>query len=146
MLPGVARHSKSGASRPSSTSSRAYTLAAVLSAHEAVGLSVLVTAAVATIWGGTAYVRRREPRRVLGHVIALVQTLLVAQVGLGLLLLSDERRATDDLHYAYGTLALLAVLVPWMYAPSDPRRRLAWFTGATLLGGALATRAYLTSG
>jgi len=79
-------------------------------------------------------------------VIALVQTLLVAQVGLGLLLLSDDRRAPDDLHYAYGSLALLAVLAPWLYAPAEPRRRLAWFTGSTLLAGALATRAYLTSG
>jgi hypothetical protein len=118
----------------------------VLGAHEVVGLSVLVTAAVATIWGGVAYVRRRNPGRLLGHVIALVQTLLVAQVGLGLLLLSDDRRAPDELHYAYGTLALVAVLAPWMYAPAEPRRRLAWFTGATLLAGALATRAYLTSG
>ena len=118
----------------------------MLNAHEVVGLCVLVTAAVATIWGGAAYARRRNPGRVLGHVIALVQTLLVAQVGLGLLLLSDDRRASDELHYAYGSLALLAVLAPWLYAPAEPRRRLAWFTGATLLGGALATRAYLTSG
>jgi hypothetical protein len=118
----------------------------VLRAHEVVGLCVLVTAAAATIWGGATYLRRGEARPVLGHVIALVQTLLVAQVGLGLLLLSDERRAQDELHYAYGSLALLAVLAPWLYAPAEPRRRLAWFTGATLLGGALATRAYLTSG
>ena len=82
----------------------------------------------------------------LGHAIALVQTLLVAQVGLGLLLLSDDRRAPDDLHYVYGTLALAAVLAPWMYAPVEPRRRLGWFTGSSLLAGALATRAYLTSG
>jgi hypothetical protein len=118
----------------------------VLDAHQLIGLFVLVAAAVATVWGATAYVRRRVPGRLLGHVIALVQTLLVAQVGLGLLLVSDDRRASDDLHYVYGTLALAAVLAPWMYAPSEPRRRLAWFVGATLLAGALATRAYLTSG
>jgi hypothetical protein len=111
-----------------------------------VGLAVLVMAGVASVWGGSAYVRHRVPGRVLGHVIALVQTLLIAQVGLGLLLLSDDRRASDDLHYVYGSLALAAVLAPWMYAPVDPRRRLAWFVGATLLAGALATRAYLTSG
>jgi hypothetical protein len=115
-------------------------------AHEVVGLCVLVAAAAATIWGAAVYFRRREPGRLLGHVIAVVQTLLIAQVGLGLLLVSDGRKAADDLHYVYGTLALAAVLVPWMYAPTDPRRRLAWFVGATLLGGALATRAYLTSG
>jgi hypothetical protein len=118
----------------------------MLGAHEVVGVCVLVVAAVATIWGATAYFRRRDPGRTLGHVIALVQTLLVAQVGLGLLLVSDGRKAADELHYAYGTLALVAVLAPWMYAPTEPRRRLAWFVGATLLAGALATRAYLTSG
>lgn len=118
----------------------------MLGAHEVVGLCVLVAAAIATIWGAVAYFRRRDPGRMLGHVIALVQTLLVAQVGLGLLLVSDGRETTDDLHYVYGTLALAAVLAPWMYAPTEPRRRLAWFVGATLLAGALATRAYLTSG
>jgi hypothetical protein len=118
----------------------------MVGAHEVVGLCVLVAAAAATIWGAAAYFRRRDPGRLLGHVIAVVQTLLIAQVGLGLLLVSDGRKAADDLHYVYGTLALAAVLAPWMYAPADPRRRLGWFVGATLLGGALATRAYLTSG
>jgi hypothetical protein len=118
----------------------------MLGAHEVVGLCVLVAAAAATIWGAAVYFRRREPGRLLGHAIAVVQTLLIAQVGLGLLLVSDGRKAADELHYVYGTLALAAVLAPWMYAPADPRRRLAWFVGATLLGGALATRAYLTSG
>jgi hypothetical protein len=118
----------------------------MVGAHEVVGLAVLAAAAIATVWGAAAYFRRRDPGRALGHAIALVQTLLIAQVGLGLLLVSDGRETTDDLHYAYGTLALVAVLAPWLYAPSEPRRRLAWFVGATLLAGALATRAYLTSG
>lgn len=118
----------------------------MLRAHQIVGLCVLAVAAAGTAWGAASYFRHRNPGRVLGHVIALVQTLLIAQVGLGLLLVSDDRRAGDDLHYVYGTLALAAVLAPWMYAPTDPRRRLAWFVGATLLAGALATRAYFTSG
>ena len=78
------------------------------------------------------------------HALALAQTLIVAQVGLGLLLLSDDRRAPDDLHYAYGTFALAAVVSPWLYAPTEPRARLLWFAGATLLAGALAVRAYTT--
>jgi hypothetical protein len=118
----------------------------MLDAHRAVGLSVLAVAALATILGAAAYLRRRDPGRLVGHALALVQTLLVAQVAIGLLLLSDDRRSPDDLHYVYGTLSLLAVLSPWLYAPAEPRRRLAWFVGATLLAGALATRAYLTSG
>jgi hypothetical protein len=41
--------------------------------------------------------------------------------------------------------AVLAVAWPWIYAPRDPRRRLAWFAGATLLAAVLALRAYMTA-
>ena len=69
----------------------------------------------------------------------------MAQVAIGLLLLGDHRRAGDRLHYLYGSLALLATLSPWLYAPAEPRRRLLWFGGATLVAAALAVRAYMTA-
>ena len=53
-------------------------------------------------------------------------------------------RAPHRLHYLYGSLSLLAVLSPWLYAPHERRSRLAWFAGATLAAGALAVRAYMT--
>jgi hypothetical protein len=116
----------------------------MLTTHHALAFAVL-----AVTWGGGAAglwaYRRGRAGVTLGHLLALAQTVLVAQVGLGLLLLSDGRRAPDRLHYAYGTFALLAVLSPWMYAPDEPRRRLLWFSGATLLAGALAVRAYMTA-
>jgi hypothetical protein len=96
-------------------------------------------------WGLYYVLRKRTPGRVYAHVLALGQSLVIAQVGLGLLLLSDGRRVTDDLHYLYGALSLFAVLSPWLYAPPVPARRLAWFTGATLLTTALAVRAYTTA-
>jgi uncharacterized protein YhhL (DUF1145 family) len=117
----------------------------MLAAHHAVAFLVLAVTAVASVWGFVALARRRPAGRALEHLLALAQTVLIAQVGLGLLLLSDHRRAADRLHYVYGSLALLAVLSPWLYAPAEPRRRLAWFAGATLLAAALAVRAYLTS-
>ena len=98
------------------------------------------------MWGGLAYFRHRDAGRPLGHALALVQTLLIAQVVIGILLVWEFGGAPEVLHYAYVTLSLLAALSPWLYAPAEPRRRLAWFVGATLLAGALATRAYLTSG
>jgi hypothetical protein len=113
-------------------------------AHHAVAFLVLAVTWGAAILAGLAYWRRREPRGLATHLIALAQTLLIAQVGLGLLLLSGHRRAPDRLHYVYGTLSLLAVLSPWLYAPADRRARLAWFAGATLAAGALAVRAYMT--
>ena len=118
----------------------------MLHAHQTVAVLVLVSAAVAVVVGALAYRRGGTATGAARHLLALVQTLLVAQVALGLLLLSDNRRAPDQLHYAYGSFALAAVLAPWLYAPAEPRRRLLWFTGATLLAGLLAGRAYMTAG
>jgi hypothetical protein len=120
-------------------------LFSMLELHHAVAFLVLAVTGLGAVWGLVALARRRPPGRVLQHVLALAQTVLIAQVGLGLLLLSDHRRAPDRLHYVYGTLALAAVLSPWLYAPAEPRRRLIWFVGATLVAAALAVRAYLTS-
>jgi len=89
--------------------------------------------------------RRRRAGQSVAHLLALAQTLIVGQVALGLLLLSDHRRASDRLHYAYGTFALLAILAPWLYAPDEPRRRLLWFGGATLVAAALSVRAFMTA-
>jgi ABC-type spermidine/putrescine transport system permease subunit II len=117
----------------------------MLTAHHTVAFLVIAVCVVAGVWALVAYRRGRGAGRSLAHLLALAQTLIVAQVALGLLLLSDHRRAADRLHYLYGTLALGAILAPWLYAPNDPRRRLAWFSGATLVAAALAVRAYMTA-
>jgi hypothetical protein len=82
---------------------------------------------------------------VVAHLLALAQTLIVAQAAFGLLLLADHRHADKGVHYMYGSLAVLAVAWPWLYAPPEPRRRLAWFGGATLMAAVLAARAYMTA-
>jgi LPXTG-motif cell wall-anchored protein len=104
-------------------------------------IGVCVLASAAAFWAR----RRRRAGTVVAQLLALAQTLLVAQVALGLLLLSDHRRAADHLHYAYGTFALLAVLSPWLYAPTEPRARLLWFSIATLVAAALGVRAWMTA-
>jgi hypothetical protein len=118
----------------------------MLSAHETLGAVLIGVCALVALWGGLVYWRGRGAGELLAHGLALAQTLLVAQVGLGLLLLSDDRRAPDDLHYVYGTLAQAAVLSPWLYAPREPRARLLWFAVATLLAAALGIRAWTTGG
>lgn len=117
----------------------------MLTAHHVNAFLVIAVCAGAAIVAFTARRRGRAGGSV-AQVLALAQTLLVAQVGLGLLLLSDDRRAGDRLHYAYGTLALLAVLSPWLYAPAEPRARLTWFAVATLIAAALGVRAWMTAG
>ena len=118
----------------------------MLSVHRVLALSVIATCGVAAFSGGFLYWRGRGAGALTTHLLALAQTLLVAQVGIGLLLLSDGRRAADRLHYVYGSLALGAALVPWFYAPAEGQRRLLWFAGCTALAAALAIRAFTTSG
>jgi hypothetical protein len=117
----------------------------MLTLHRSLAFAVLAVTWGAAALGFWTYWRRRVGFTVQ-HALALAQTVLIAQVALGLLLLSRHYRAADKLHYAYGTFALLAVLAPWLYAPEEPRRRLLWFAGATLLAGALAVRAFMTAG
>ena len=116
----------------------------MLSVHRALAFAVLATCAGGAFAGGVLYWRRRGAGALTTHLLALAQTLLVAQVGVGLLLLSDGRRAVDQLHYLYGTLALAVALAPWFYAPESGPRRLLWFAGLVALAGALAVRAFMT--
>jgi hypothetical protein len=112
--------------------------------HEWLGGAVIVVCVVAAFVAGIRYWRSRGAGAIATHLLALAQTLLVAQVAVGLLLLADDRRAVEQLHYLYGTLALAAVLVPWFYAPSSGPRRLLWFAGTTGVAAALAVRAFMT--
>jgi hypothetical protein len=116
----------------------------MLTVHEWNGVLVIAACVAA---GAAALAARRWQVRggLVANLIALGQTLIAAQIGMGLLLLADDRRAEDGLHYAYGVFALLAVLAPFLYAPSEPRARLLWFGIAALVAAALAVRAYMTA-
>jgi hypothetical protein len=116
----------------------------MLTAHRVLGFVLLAVCLVATLLALVAY-RRREAGALVAHALVLAQTLVVAELLFGLLLLGDERHAKQGEHYMYGSLALLTVAWPWFYAPKEPRRRLAWFAGATLLAAVLAVRAWMTA-
>jgi hypothetical protein len=115
---------------------------AMVSVHEVLGIAVIAICLGAAVLGLVAH--RRGAGAVVSHALVLAQTALIAQAAVGLLLLSDGRRAPDKLHYAYGAFALGAVLSPWFYAPAAGSKRLLWFALTTLLAGALAVRAYMT--
>jgi hypothetical protein len=116
----------------------------MLTLHHWNGAVVIVACVVA---GVAALIARRRPPRggVTANLIALAQTLVAAQIGIGLLLIADDKRAPERLHYAYGVFALIALLAPFLYAPNDPRARLLWFGVAALVAAALAARAYMTA-
>ena len=71
----------------------------MLTAHHANAFLLISTCVVASAVAFFAW-RRGRAGRAVAQLLALAQTLLVAQVALGLLLLSDHKRAADHLHYA----------------------------------------------
>jgi hypothetical protein len=115
----------------------------MVTVHEVLGVAVIGVCLGSAALGFLAY-RRRSAGALVTHALALAQTLVIGQAAVGLILLSDGRRAPDRLHYAYGAFALGAVLSPWFYAPAIGPRRLLWFAGTTVLAGALAVRAFMT--
>jgi hypothetical protein len=117
----------------------------MLTVHRLLAFLVLGVCCVAAVLAAVAARRRGRGDALVSHALALAQTLIVAEVAFGLLLLADDRHAEQGEHYMYGSLAVLAVAWPWFYAPRDTRRRLWWFAVATLLAAVLAVRAYVTA-
>jgi hypothetical protein len=112
--------------------------------HIVVGVAVIVVCIASAVLGFVAYRRQGSGGAFISHALVLAQTLLIAQAAVGLLLLSDGRRAPERLHYTYGALALGLALTPWFYAPGTGSRRLLWFAVTTLVAGALAVRAFMS--
>jgi len=112
--------------------------------HPWVGGAAIAVCALGAFAGGFLYWRGRGAGTITTHLLSLAQTLLVAQVAIGLLLLADDRRAGDHLHYLYGSLSLGVALAPWFYAPAEGPRRLLWFAATAGVAAALGVRAFMT--
>ncbi|HET9461225.1 MAG TPA: hypothetical protein VFO56_04760, partial [Gaiellaceae bacterium] len=89
----------------------------MVSVHAVLGIAVVAVCVFAAVLGLVAYRRGAAAGALVSNGLVLAQTLLIAQAAIGLLLLSDDRRAPERLHYTYGALALGLVLAPWFYAP-----------------------------
>ena len=116
----------------------------MLTLHIVLGAALIAVCVASAVLGFVAYRRKGTGGAFVSHALVLAQTLLIAQAGVGLLLLSDGRRAPEKLHYTYGALALGLALTPWFYAPGTGPRRLLWFAVTTLVAGALGVRAFMS--
>jgi hypothetical protein len=112
--------------------------------HPWVGGAASAVCIAAALMGGLRYWRGRGAGPITTHLLSLALSLLVAQVGIWLLLLAADRRAPEQLHYLYGTLALAVALAPWFYAPESGPKRLLWFAVTAGIAGALGIRAFMT--
>lgn len=98
--------------RPEGTGWRAFPAIdrAVLNVHLIVGVAVLATNLAAGLWGAWCWQRRR-PSVAFWYLLRVAQVAVVVQVALGGALLLDGRESTDGLHYLYGVLPVLIMLL-----------------------------------
>ena len=138
--------------------------------HITVGFLLLSLNLLAGVWGIAAWLLRR-PTVIFWYLLRAAQVTVVLQALLGALLLLDNHKAAEDIHYLYGVLPIGIALITEMmrvgaaqkvvgetdYAslPEDEAQTLAMqiFIAETrvmalgcLIIAALALRAAMTSG
>ena len=91
--------------------------------HLVLGIAVLATNLLAGAWGAIAWARK-DPSLWFWYLLRVAQTVVIAQVTLGLILLATDHRAKDELHYAYGVSLLIVTLVTEAMRPGAAQREL----------------------
>lgn len=114
--------------------------------HIGLGLLVIAINLVVGIWGLLVWRRRLVAGRVFAQALAASQTVIFGQALIGLLLLSQNLRAAQQLHYVYGLLPAAMVIFAYSARRDDQLRNVLIFSIAALLSAALATRALTVSG
>jgi hypothetical protein len=79
-------------------------------AHVAAGIAIVALSLAAAAWGGFCWWQIR-PSRAFWPLLRGAQAAVLVEVVLGGILLLQDRRPGDDLHYVYG---LLPVLVSYL--------------------------------
>ena len=111
-------------------------------------LGVLVIALNLTVglWGLLVWRRKLPANKWFAQGLAASQTVIFGQAIIGLLLLSQNLRAAQQLHYVYGLLPAAMVIFAYSARRDDHLRNVVIFSIAALLSAALATRALTVSG
>jgi hypothetical protein len=114
--------------------------------HRVVGFGIVGGFFLLLLWGGVAWLLRRDPTAWFWHLLALLQVALIVQVAVGVALLAMGR-SQPLLHYAYGGVFPGLVLVAaHVVARGLEDRGEAWkvFTVASLFAFGLTLRALAT--
>ena len=99
-----------------------------------IGLGVLVIAInlIAAVWGFLVWKQMLPANKVYAQVLAASQTVIIGEAILGLLLLSQNLRAAQQLHYVYGLLPVAMVIFAYSARGKDQRRNILIFSIAAL--------------
>jgi len=118
----------------------------VVTFHYVLGVAVIAINLVAGLWGIAIWRRWLPTGRAYAQVLAASQTVIVGQALIGLLLLSQNLRAPEELHYVYGLLPAALVVFAYSARRADERRNILIFAIASVLAAALSIRAFMSGG
>ena len=114
--------------------------------HIGLGVVVIAINLIAGIWGLFVWKQKFSANKVYAQVLAASQTVIIGQAVLGLLLLSQNLRAAQQLHYVYGLLPVAMIIFAYSARGKENGRNILIFSIAALLSMGLATRALMESG
>ncbi len=118
----------------------------VTTIHLWLGILIIAINLIAAVWGFLVWRQWLPANKVYAQILAASQTVIVGQAILGLLLLSQNLRVAQQLHYVYGLLPAALVIFAYSARGRDPRRNILIFSIAALLAAGLSARAFLVSG
>jgi hypothetical protein len=113
--------------------------------HDRLSITVVMFMFAVGLWGLLSFAKGASLGGSLSGAMIIGQVLIALQVILGVVLLFDDRRPLDSMHYLYG--ATILILMPFAYSylqKRDPRQALLFFSLAALFIGGLAIRAITT--
>ncbi len=114
--------------------------------HIGLGVVVIAINLIAGIWGLFVWKQKLPANKYFAQVLAASQTVIIGQAILGLLLLSQNLRAAQQLHYVYGLLPVAMIIFAYSARGKENGRNILIFSIAALLSMGLATRALMVSG
>lgn len=114
--------------------------------HLGLGIVVIAINLIAAVWGFIVWKQWLPANKVYAQVLAASQTVIVGQAVIGLLLLSQNLRAAQQLHYVYGLLPAAMVIFAYSARGRNQQRNILIFSIAALLAAGLSARAFLVSG
>ena len=118
----------------------------VTTIHLWLGILVISINLIAAVWGLLVWRQWLPANKVYAQILAASQTVIVGQAIIGLLLLSQNLRVAQQLHYVYGLLPAALVIFAYSARGRDPRRNILIFSIAALLAAGLSARAFSVSG
>ena len=118
----------------------------VTNIHIGLGFLVIAINLVAGIWGLLVWRQKLPANKYYAQVLAASQTVIIGQAVLGLLLLSQNLRVAQQLHYVYGLLPVAMIIFAYSARGKENGRNILIFSIAALLSMGLGARALTVSG